>query len=51
MLFAGVPVTAFFTRGFWAGKPPDEQMLRERYTYLNEVQSNQRKALQELLDA
>jgi hypothetical protein len=49
MLF--IPLGAFFTRGFWAGKPLDEKELVGKYEYLNEVQSKQRKALQELLDA
>jgi hypothetical protein len=46
-----IPVGAFFTRGLWAGKPLDEKDLVGKYKYLNEVQSNQKKALQELLDA
>ena len=33
------------------GKPVDEETLRERYTYLEEVRKNQRNQLQELLDA
>jgi hypothetical protein len=46
-----IPLGAFFTRGFWAGKPLDEKELVGKYQYLNDVQSKQRKALQELLDA
>ena len=33
------------------GKPVDEETLRDRYTYLEEVRKNQRAQLQELLDA
>ena len=50
-IFLIIPVGAFFTRGFWAGKPLNEKELIGKYEYLNEVQTRQRQALQELLDA
>jgi hypothetical protein len=46
-----IPLGAFFTRGLWAGKPVEEKDLVGKYQYLDQVQSNQKKALQELLDA
>jgi hypothetical protein len=50
-VIAMIPVGAFLTRGFWAGKPLNEKELIGKYEYLNEVQTRQKKALQELLDA
>ena len=42
---------AYAARPLFMGKPVDEETLRDRYTYLEEVRKNQRAQLQELLDA
>jgi hypothetical protein len=50
-LFFAIPAAAFAARPLFMGKPVDEETLRERYTYLEEVRQNQKQQLQELLDA
>eukprot|EP00961_Rhodomonas_salina_P277129 3745184-Rhodomonas_salina.2 len=50
-IFALLPATAFFTRQYWAGKPVDETRLKENYPYADDMVKNQKKALQDLLDA
>jgi len=50
-IFFVIPAAAYAARPLFMGKPVDEETLRERYTYLEEVRKNQRNQLQELLDA